>query len=228
MEIKTWDGIPEEKIGENISRQMFWGENIMVTRWQLASGTDVPVHEHAPEQITIVQRGQVTLIFPGKEDVLLREGGMIVIPPSAPHGAKVGPEGCTVLDLFSPLRWDLIEQASAHLAGTGEPKERAGESVLPEMSDEAKYLQLQGYLSASGIEVPLDQLQQVPLDLLARYVYERECVTMGQLRAVLGIDKKQAKELLRQWKHGDDHSESSLKRSLERIVIIPWEHTREK
>lgn len=228
MEIKTWDGILVEKIGDNISRQMFWGENIMVTRWQLAPGTDVAVHEHAPEQITIVQRGQVTLIFPGKEDVLLREGEMIVIPPSAPHGAKVGPEGCTVLDLFSPLRRDLIEQASSHLAGTGESKERAGESVSPEMSDEAKYLQLQGYLSASGIEVPLDQLQQVPLDLLARYVYERECVSMGQLRAVLGIDKKQAKELLRQWKHGDDHSESSLKRSLERIVIIPWEHTREK
>lgn len=44
---------------------------------------------------------------------------------------------------------------------------------------------------------------------------------MGQLRAAMGIDKKQAKDLLRTWKHGDDHSESSYRRSLERIVIVP-------
>jgi hypothetical protein len=44
---------------------------------------------------------------------------------------------------------------------------------------------------------------------------------MGQLRAVMGIDKKQAKDMLRTWKHGDDHSESSYKRNLERIVIVP-------
>ncbi len=52
-------------------------------------------------------------------------------------------------------------------------------------------------------------------------MYEKQCVTMGQLRNILKIDKKQAKDMLRTWKHGDDHSESSYKRSLERVVIIP-------
>ena len=27
--------------------------------------------------------------------------------------------------------------------------------------------------------------------------------------------------MLRTWKHGDDHSESSYKRNLERVVIVP-------
>jgi len=56
--------------------------------------------------------------------------------------------------------------------------------------------------------------------VLARYCYEKECITMGQLRNVLGLDKKQAKDLLRQWKHGDDHSESSLRRKIERTIVL--------
>ena len=61
----------------------------------------------------------------------------------------------------------------------------------------------------------------IPLDLLARYTYERQCITMGQLREILGIDKKQAKDLLREWKHGDDHSESSYRRKMERMIMLP-------
>lgn len=64
-------------------------------------------------------------------------------------------------------------------------------------------------------------MKELPLDLLARFAYERECLSMGQLRKILGLDKQQAKELLRQWKHGDDHSEASLRRKWERLVIVP-------
>jgi len=34
------------------------------------------------------------------------------------------------------------------------------------------------------------------------------------------LDKNEAKNLLRQWKHGDDHSESSYKRKLERTIVL--------
>jgi hypothetical protein len=44
---------------------------------------------------------------------------------------------------------------------------------------------------------------------------------MGQLRRILGLNKDQAKGLLRQWKHGDDHSESSLRRKMERMIVLP-------
>ena len=46
---------------------------------------------------------------------------------------------------------------------------------------------------------------------------------MGQLREILGIDKTKARALLRQWKHGDDHSESSYKRKFERMIDLPDE-----
>ena len=63
----------------------------------------------------MVKEGSVTLVFPGEENVTLRSGDMLVIPPSKPHGVEVGPQRCTVMDLFSPLRQDFIDGSAAYL-----------------------------------------------------------------------------------------------------------------
>jgi quercetin dioxygenase-like cupin family protein len=219
----AWSMIEEERINPNVVRKAFWGENIMVTRWQLAPNAIIPLHDHVAEQVTLVQSGSVTLKFPPDHEVTLHEGEMFVIPASKPHGAHVGPEGCTVMDLFSPVRQDIIRERASYLApsthasGVSEPAADGTEG------EGHKYEQLQSYLSAKGIDIPLEKLLEVPIDLLARYVYEKECITMGQLRQVLGIDKAAAKALLREWKHGDDHSESSLQRKMARMVMLPWD-----
>jgi quercetin dioxygenase-like cupin family protein len=209
----SWDKIKEETINEKITRKMFWGENVMVTRWGLAPNAIIPVHDHVSEQITMIETGSILMNFPD-EEVHLRSGQMIVIPPSRPHGVTIGPDGCVAMDIFSPIRKDFIEgTASYYSAEASDEGKVGGEQKDP-------YARLCGFLSAKRIDIPLDELKKVPLDLLARYTYEKECITMGELRAILGIDKIQAKALLREWKHGDDHSESSYKRSLERIVVL--------
>jgi quercetin dioxygenase-like cupin family protein len=218
MEPKSWDNIKEKRVTADITRKAIWGQRIMVVRWELAPNTIVPVHDHISEQVTIVESGRVTLSFPGVKDVTVHEGEILFVPSSQPHAAMAGPEGCTVIDLFSPIREDLIERSPVDSHAQNETET---EAQAP--TERQKYERLQGYLAAGGIEIPLEQLEEVSLDILARYVYEKECITMGQLRAVLGLDKNQAKELLRQWKHGDDHSEHSLKRKLERLVVFPWE-----
>jgi quercetin dioxygenase-like cupin family protein len=207
MDILCWKNVPEEKLSAEITRQMFWGQNIMVTKWTLAPNSALPTHDHESEQVTMVQSGSVTLIFPGGEERTLHAGDMLVIPSFKPHGVRVGPEGCSVMDLFSPIRKDFIEGKPAYL-----PQE-----------ERDPYIRLHGIVRGIGMKVSLEQLREVPLEVLARYVYDKECITMGQLRDILGLDKKQAKDLLRQWKHGDDHSESSYKRKLERLVVIPEE-----
>lgn len=209
MEILCWKDLPEEKLSTSITRQMFWGHNIMVTKWVLAPDTDLPIHEHESEQVTMVQSGSVTLLFPGEADRTLNAGDMLVIPGRKPHGAKAGPQGCTAMDLFSPIRKDFIKNRTTYFTVDDQPKD--------------PYPRLYGFLKATGMKVTLDELREVPLEVLARYVYDKECITMGQLREILGWDKKQAKDMLRQWKHGDDHSESSFKRKLERLVVIPPE-----
>jgi quercetin dioxygenase-like cupin family protein len=68
MEIRSWNAVEEQKINENISRKMFWGENIMVTKWELKPNTSLPVHDHVSEQVTMVERGTVTLKFSDARD----------------------------------------------------------------------------------------------------------------------------------------------------------------
>ncbi len=223
MHTISWKDIAEERVNENITRKMFWGENVMVTRWVLAPNTVLPVHDHVSEQVTMVQEGSVTLVFPGEEEVTLRSGDMLVIPGSQRHSAQIGPNGGTIIDLFSPLRQDLIESRNAYFAKGGAVGDAQVGSPPSDAKDADPYRRLHGFLGASGIKVALEELKNIPLDLLARYTYERQCITMGQLRQILGIDKTQAKALLRDWKHGDDHSEASYQRMLERMIMLPSE-----
>ncbi|MGO9566939.1 MAG: cupin domain-containing protein [Desulfomonilaceae bacterium] len=223
MQTISWKDIAEERVNENIARKMFWGENVMVTRWKLAPNTVLPVHEHVSEQITMVEEGSVTISFADGEKFLLREGDMLVIPGSKLHGAEIGPHGGTIIDLFSPLRQDLIESREAYFSQTGAVSDVQEGSTPGDAKETDPYRRLHGFLRGSGIKVTLEELKNIPLDLLARYTYERQCITMGQLRQILGLDKTQAKALLREWKHGDDHSESSYRKMMERMIMLPSE-----
>jgi quercetin dioxygenase-like cupin family protein len=222
VEVLSWDDIAEERVNENITRKMVWGENLMMARFHLAPGSVIPMHDHLAEQMTTVLEGSVTLSFPGEDSITLRKGEMVIIPASKPHGSVAGSEGCIALDIFSPVRQDFIDAK-----GTGDDSpevvtEAAAHVQEPEPAGDP-YERLHGVLAGVGIRVPLEELRQMPLDLLARYVYEKECITMGELRRILGYSKEQAKGLLRQWKHGDDHSEASLKRKMERLIVLPSE-----
>jgi quercetin dioxygenase-like cupin family protein len=222
VEVISWDGIFEERLNENITRKVVWGKNIMTARFELAPGSVIPVHDHVSEQMTTVVAGSLTLTFPGEESLSLQPGDMAIIPSSKPHSAIAGPEGCTAVDVFSPIRQDFID-ARAALTGSSPAAEKAAADGEEEKPDGDPYERLHGVLAGVGIRVPLEELRQMPLELLARYVYEKECITMGQLRRILGYSKEEAKALLRSWKHGDDHSESSLKRKMERLIILPSE-----
>ena len=223
MEKRSWDLIRKEKLSEDISRQMVWGKNLMAVRIELAPNSGVPIHEHESEQFTTVQSGQVTLHFPEHGDFILGPGEMLMIPSMVPHSALAGPEGCQVIDLFSPIRQDFIDGSTSYFKNS--PEESGAEQVeldkAAKTSREDPFSELHSFLAGAGIRVPIEKLRDYPLDTIARYTYEKECITMGQLRQILGLDKKQAKDMLRTWKHGDDHSESSYKRNLERVVIVP-------
>jgi quercetin dioxygenase-like cupin family protein len=221
MQVRSWSNVNTEQLNESITRKMIWGENVMVTRWELAPHTALPTHDHVSEQVTMVQSGSVTLLFPHGEDVTLSAGDMLVIPSSVPHGVRVGPEGCTVLDIFSPIRRDFIEGNAAYLSQKETKTDEPPAEQPPLLDDDEKYRRLHGFLAGAGVKVDLDELKKVPLEVVALYVYDRECITLGDLRKVMGWDKKRAKEFLRDLKHGDDHSGSSLKRKMERLVILP-------
>ena len=62
-------------------------------------------HKHENEQLGFVIRGMITMRIAGeKKD--LNAGEIYVIPSNVPHDAKAGPEGCTITDMFTPIRAD--------------------------------------------------------------------------------------------------------------------------
>jgi len=72
-----------------------------------AGGGDA--HSHPHEQVSFVERGAVTMTIDG-EDHDLTAGDSVLIPGDTPHSAaNYGDEPAVLLDVFSPVREDLVE-----------------------------------------------------------------------------------------------------------------------
>jgi len=61
------------------------------------------MHHHVEQQIAIVLSGELAFTV-GGESRVMRAGDCVVIPPHVPHGGVAGPQGCTVVDVFTPPR----------------------------------------------------------------------------------------------------------------------------
>jgi quercetin dioxygenase-like cupin family protein len=66
-----------------------------------------PMHHHVEQQIAIVLTGELTFTA-GGETRTMHAGDCVVIPPHVPHGGVAGPQGCTVIDVFTPPRAGIV------------------------------------------------------------------------------------------------------------------------
>jgi quercetin dioxygenase-like cupin family protein len=82
-------------------------DSVMTNLVTFEANTPTPIHHHVEQQIAIILSGELTLTV-GNETKVMRAGDCVVIPPHVPHGGGSGPEGCTVLDVFSPPRAAII------------------------------------------------------------------------------------------------------------------------
>jgi quercetin dioxygenase-like cupin family protein len=109
MEVLSWDRIPVEKVTEEISRQLLTGRNEMLARVLLKKGAVVPQHSHVSEQITYIVEGALRLwIGSPEEEVTVRAGEFVLIPPDVPHRA-LALEDTVDIDVFSPIRQDWLD-----------------------------------------------------------------------------------------------------------------------
>lgn len=75
----------------------------MTAGWvTIKAGSDLAVHQHPHEQITIVLEGKMEMMV-GTETHVLEPGSILVIPSNTPHGA-VAHTDCVLIDVFSPVR----------------------------------------------------------------------------------------------------------------------------
>ena len=104
-----WASIPVERVNENITRQTFHGDRLMVCRLVLAPNTVTPVHTHVHEQITLVERGRADFFVEGDKRPA-SAGDVLLFPSNIQHGATMLDEEVVLIDIFSPPREDFLKK----------------------------------------------------------------------------------------------------------------------
>lgn len=95
---------------EGISMQAIMGDKMMANWVRLEPNTVMPTHDHPHEQVGVVLEGALELTM-GDEVEVVRPGMAYIVPGGVPHKGVAGPEGCLVLDIFSPPREEYARLA---------------------------------------------------------------------------------------------------------------------
>ena len=113
-----WEDIPREKLNDLLDRRLVTGERIMLAHVYLKKGCVVPKHFHENEQLTYILEGalQFWLGDDQKEELVVRSGGVLVIPSNLPHKA-LALEDTLDVDIFCPPRQDWLDKTDAYLRG---------------------------------------------------------------------------------------------------------------
>jgi len=115
MQLYNWDEITEEQLSPLVTRKVIHGETITIARLRLRKGCTVPTHSHVNEQLSTIESGVMRLVV-GDQEVVVRAGETLRIPPNVPHSAETL-EDCVAVDIFSPVREDWLRGEDAYLRG---------------------------------------------------------------------------------------------------------------
>jgi quercetin dioxygenase-like cupin family protein len=115
----SWKSMAKEELSPTIGRKMIVGERMMIAQIFLKKGTVVPRHHHENEQITYILEGALRfhLGADGAQEVTVRAGEVLTIPPNLPHTAEALEDTLDV-DIFDPPRQDWLNGTDAYLRGS--------------------------------------------------------------------------------------------------------------
>ena len=104
-----FNDVPAFTLTEGVEGRPLFGADAMINLIEFSAGATVAAHSHPHEQLGLVLRGMQALVVDG----VARELGPMegyVLPGNVEHSAYCGPEGATVIDVFSPVREDYRER----------------------------------------------------------------------------------------------------------------------
>ena len=90
------------------TRQVFFGENILIVRNVIRADVVLPAHAHPHEQMVYVSEGQCEIIIDGGEERKLMGPGEICLLPSGHTHEVISSANTVIWDIFSPVREDII------------------------------------------------------------------------------------------------------------------------
>ena len=112
IRLEKWDDVPRERVTDDIDRQLFTGERMMLAQVFLDEGAVVPWHAHENEQLSWIVSGALRFHIGTEgtddvEEVVVSAGEVLFIPSNVPHRAEALEDTLDV-DIFSPPRQDWL------------------------------------------------------------------------------------------------------------------------
>jgi quercetin dioxygenase-like cupin family protein len=100
--------VPWKEIDPGVKRKiMAYNDHLMMVKVQFDKGGVGSLHHHPHSQISHVESGQFEIEINGNKKILTA-GDAFYVPPNVMHGAVCLETG-TLIDVFSPMREDFIE-----------------------------------------------------------------------------------------------------------------------
>ena len=122
MIFQNWDTIPKVRISHpnippesRIELQMVVGENQLLALWTFSKGAAVSAHRHPEEQVSYVRRGRFRYRVEGESEREVGEGDVVLLKSDVEHELEALEEGSQDLQIFSPVRKDLLEYKDAYI-----------------------------------------------------------------------------------------------------------------
>jgi len=106
------DKIDKFEILPGLNFQPVLGERSLLNFVSFDAHASAPRHSHEEEQLVLVLEGSIEFEIDGTVKVL-NAGDVAVIPPWVPHSARTVGTPCLEVDVFTPPRATLLDQARA-------------------------------------------------------------------------------------------------------------------
>ena len=98
-------------LAPGLTARIFAGEHAMLSVVDVAPNAEGSLHHHPEEQWGVMLEGSATRVQ-GGEEIEVSKGDFWRTPGNVPHTLRAGPEGCRILDIFSPPRDDYRKPGS--------------------------------------------------------------------------------------------------------------------
>jgi quercetin dioxygenase-like cupin family protein len=109
----SWQSLKEERLTDELSRQVIHGEKATLARLTLKAGAGVARHYHANEEFCWALSGALEYQLDDRT-IAVRAGEIILVPPNVPH-AIFALEDSTCVDFFAPVREDWLKGEDQYL-----------------------------------------------------------------------------------------------------------------
>ncbi len=96
------DGLFRE-LAPGVTTRIFAGEQAMLSVVTIAANGQGTLHHHPEEQWGVLLDGSAIRVQ-GAEEIPVQKGDFWRTPGGVSHTMRAGPDGCRVLDIFSPPR----------------------------------------------------------------------------------------------------------------------------